>query len=106
MRALKNVFAFRLTAGLFLMLAICPSNAQPVKARQMNWPQWRGPLFNGSSAEAGLPASFSKTQNVKWSTAMPGPSAATPIVWGERVFVSSVDQEKKTLLALCLDVKT
>ena len=41
-----------------------------------NWSNWRGPLHNGSSPEKNLPASFSKTEGVKWSVEMPGASAA------------------------------
>src|SRR5205085_12143618 len=54
----------------------------------------------------GLPAQFSKTENVMWRTPLPGPSGATPVVWGDRVFVSSVDSTKKSRLAICLDRKT
>ncbi|MBM4034689.1 MAG: hypothetical protein FJ291_23340 [Planctomycetes bacterium] len=70
-----------------------------------NWPQWRGPLFNGSTTESGLPASWDLAEkaNVAWAAPMPGQAAATPAVWAERVFVSSVDKETKDLLALCLD---
>ena len=77
-----------------------------VSARGENWPQWRGPYFNGSSTEKNLPAEFSKTKNVKWAAPMPGTSAATPIIWDDRVFVSSADDRAKTLQALCLDRKT
>ncbi|HYT91060.1 MAG TPA: PQQ-binding-like beta-propeller repeat protein [Gemmataceae bacterium] len=68
-----------------------------------NWPQWRGPSFDGGSPEKGLVEKFSPTENVKWTAPMPGPSAATPIVWGDRVFVSTPDAQARTLLALCLD---
>ncbi len=71
-----------------------------------NWPHWRGPNFDGSSGETKLPEAFSKTNNVKWIASLPGPSAATPIVWGDRVFVSSTDPRTKTLRAICLDAKT
>ncbi len=71
-----------------------------------NWPQWRGPNFDGSSREKGLPTKFSKTENIAWATDMPGPSAATPVIWNDTVFVSSTDQQAKTLLALALDRKT
>lgn len=71
-----------------------------------NWAHWRGPNFDGSSGEKNLPADFSKTENVKWSTALPGPSAATPIIWGDRVFLSSSDDKTKNLHAMCLDRKT
>ena len=48
-----------------------------------NWAQWRGPNFNGSTSEKNLPATFSRTENVVWSAPMPGPSGATPVVWGD-----------------------
>ena len=75
-------------------------------AQGENWPQWRGPLFNGTSSETGLPTKFSKSENVKWSAPMPGPSASTPIIWGDHVFISTADQQKKSMWALCLDRKT
>src|SRR5580765_7059032 len=99
MYALKRFYSFLLSPFLFLALAILPAYAE-------NWQQWRGPHFNGSSDETGLPVKFSKTENVKWSAPMPGPSAATPIIWGDHVFISTVDQQKKSLWALCLDLKT
>jgi len=70
-----------------------------------NWPQWRGPSFNGSSNETGLPATFSKTENVAWVRPMPGRSGATPAIWDDNVFVSSADAKTKDLLALCLSRK-
>jgi outer membrane protein assembly factor BamB len=60
-----------------------------------NWSQWRGPLLNGSTAETNLPSTWSKTENVAWVTPLPGKSGATPIVWGNSVFVPSPDPEKK-----------
>jgi outer membrane protein assembly factor BamB len=70
-----------------------------------NWPQWRGPYFNGSTVETNLPSEWSKTENVAWVTALPGYSGATPAVWNDSVFVSSPD-EQKNLLLLCLDRKS
>lgn len=67
-----------------------------------DWPQWRGPQFNGSSAETGLPAELSIEKTLAWKADMPGPSGATPVIAGHRVFVSSVD-ESKNLLLMCLD---
>jgi outer membrane protein assembly factor BamB len=90
-----------------LILAVAGLAASDLSsARAENWSQWRGPFFNGSTSEKGLPTSFSKTENVKWVADLPGPSAATPIVWNDRVFVSSVDQKAGTLQAICLDRAT
>jgi outer membrane protein assembly factor BamB len=71
-----------------------------------NWPNWRGPAFNGSSPEQGLPAEFSKTNHVKWVASLPGPAAATPVIWGDHVFVSTTDSKSKTLHGLALDRRT
>jgi outer membrane protein assembly factor BamB len=69
-------------------------------AHAENWPQWRGPLLNGTSPEKGLPTSWTK-ETVKWTAPMPGPSGASPIVWGDTVFVTSPDENKNlTLIAL------
>lgn len=70
-----------------------------------NWPQWRGPYFNGSTTEENLPTQWSKTENIAWATSLPGYSGATPVVWENSVFVSSPD-EQKNLNLLCLDRKT
>jgi outer membrane protein assembly factor BamB len=70
-----------------------------------NWPQWRGPFFNGSTSETNLPATWSKTENVVWTAPLPGMSGATPVIWNDAVFVSSPD-EQKNLLLLCLDRRT
>ena len=50
--------------------------------------------MNGSSSETGLPIQFSPTENVKWSLDLPGISGATPIIWGDKVFVMSPDAQK------------
>lgn len=70
-----------------------------------NWPQWRGPYFNGSTTETNLPGQWSKTENVLWTRQLPGYSGATPVIWEDSVFVSSPDEDKNLLL-LCLDRKT
>ena len=71
-----------------------------------NWPQWRGPFLNGSSNQTGRPSTWATTESVHWAADMPGPSGATPIVWGDSLFVSSTDQQSSGLLALCLDADT
>jgi outer membrane protein assembly factor BamB len=84
---------FALLAALSLTLA----------ARAENWPQWRGPAFNGSSPEKNLPETWTK-ETVKWTAPLPGPSGATPAIWGDAIFVTSPDKQKNLLL-LCLDRK-
>ncbi len=71
-----------------------------------NWPQWRGPNFDGSSKATGLPDKIGPNDNLVWKAAMPGPSAGTPVVWDDAVFVSSLDSASKKLLAVRIDRKT
>jgi len=71
-----------------------------------DWPHWRGPAYNGASTATNLPATFSRTENVRWTADLPGPSAATPIVWRQDVFVSSTDRAAHSLVALALDRQT
>jgi len=87
--------------GVALALGLLASAA----AQGENWPQWRGPFFNGSTTETNVPAEFSTEENVVWSVRLPGASGSTPIVWGDRVFVSTVDTATSDLLAICLDAK-
>jgi outer membrane protein assembly factor BamB len=53
-----------------------------------NWPAWRGPLANGVSGEKGLPIKWSTEENIAWKLAMPSRSGATPIIWGDHIFLN------------------
>jgi outer membrane protein assembly factor BamB len=87
-----------------LLAALLSTALSPVMAG--DWPQWRGPYFNGSGEKQPLPSRFSQTENLRWSVQLPGAAAATPIVWGDRVFISSTDERAQTLLAMCFDART
>ena len=56
-----------------------------------NWPQWRGPSGNGTSDSTKLPTEWSlaKNKNIVWKAALPWWSGGTPVIWGDRVFVTS-----------------
>ena len=91
------------TLSLLLVLATA---AFTTTLHAGNWPHWRGPHYNGSSEEKGLPTTWSKKEQVVWSAPLPGPSASTPVVWGDRVFLSSNDLAGEQLQALCFDRKS
>ena len=76
-----------------------------------DWTNWRGPNYNGATTATDLPVKFSKTENIAWKTALPGASAATPIISGKHVFLTAAQIEdagsgKGKLLAMCLDRKS
>jgi outer membrane protein assembly factor BamB len=82
-----------------LLLAVLPARAD-------NWPGWRGASARGISDERDLPTTWSATQHVVWKTPLPEPGNSTPIVWGDRVFLTQpVDGGKRRVL-LALDRKT
>ena len=53
------------------------------------WPQWRGPSGQGVSEEKNLPAEWTATRNIKWKTAIPGRGHSSPIVWDNRIFLTT-----------------
>ena len=61
----------------------------PESAAAGNWPQWRGPDGSGISNEKNLPSEWSPTKNIKWKTAIDGRAHSSPIVWGNRVFLTT-----------------
>jgi outer membrane protein assembly factor BamB len=65
-----------------------------------HWPQWRGPMLNGISGEKNLPVRWSTTENVTWKLAMPERSGATPIVWGDHVFLNVGEGSSLSLWAV------
>ncbi|MFO0899395.1 MAG: PQQ-binding-like beta-propeller repeat protein [Pirellulales bacterium] len=68
-----------------------------------DWPQWRGPLGTGHATERlDPPLEWSPTKNVGWKTPLPGPGNSTPIIVGDRVFVTCAAEQGKSRLLLCL----
>ena len=78
---------------LFLMLAM------PVFAADSDawWPTWRGVDGSGQVKNAKLPVKWDDTTNIKWMTKIPGHGLATPVIWGDKLFVlTAIPTEKET----------
>src|SRR5688572_29674969 len=73
----------------------------PMIAWGADWPAWRGPSGIGVSTEVDLPTKWSPTENVRWRIALPEAGNSTPIVWGQRVYVTQAVKEQRTLM--CFD---
>jgi len=56
--------------------------------RAENWPSWRGPDNNGISHETQVPTTWSATKNLAWKLPLPGKGGSTPVVWGDRIFLT------------------
>ena len=74
-----------------------------VQVRAENWPGWRGPRGDGTSLEKNLPLTWSESKNIHWKTALPGKGHSSPIVWGDRVFVTTCLENKGERVLMSLD---
>jgi outer membrane protein assembly factor BamB len=81
-----SMTSFKTLSALLLCLAV---NALADSAAEKFWPQWRGPLANGVAPYADPPLTWSETNHIKWKLGIPGEGDATPIIWGDRVFLLS-----------------
>ncbi len=86
-------FAFPL--AMFCLLGLAAS------APAENWPQWRGPDFNGVAPSGDYPIEWSADENVAWKAALPGRSGSTPAVWEDFIFVTCPGDGKN--LVLCFN---
>jgi hypothetical protein len=53
------------------------------------WAQWRGPLATGVAPHADPPVRWSESENLRWKSAIPGKGHSSPVLWGERVFLTT-----------------
>lgn len=69
-----------------LLIMICLSFAA---LGQTNWPQWRGLNASGVSSETGLPSEWDGSKNIRWKAPIPGRGHSSPIVWGNKIFLTT-----------------
>ena len=79
---------------LFLLLSLVLSS---------DWPQFRGPNGQGHSDEQGLPLNWSEATNVRWKVAIPGKGWSSPVVQGDRIWLTTATEEGKSLRAISVD---
>jgi outer membrane protein assembly factor BamB len=89
MKRLRLAFAL----GLFAIVTVSADD----------WPQWRGPLLNGTSRETGLPLKWSADENITWKLPLPEWSGSTPIIWGDSIFLNVAEGD--ALALWCVDRK-
>ena len=84
-----TLFRCRSQAALVLaaiVIHVCPTYGQTLT--RSDWPQFRGPGMLGRGEIKGVPLTWSDEANIVWKTALPGPGASSPIVLGNRIFVT------------------
>ncbi len=78
--------------SLFLTVYLFAGNPSDAKK---NWPQWRGPDATGVAPNANPPLEWSEDKNIRWKIQVPGKGLASPVIWGNMVFILSAVEEKK-----------
>jgi outer membrane protein assembly factor BamB len=86
------------TVALLLSLAFSTSAVQAEK----NWPRWRGPHENGHAMEKGLPTKWSEN-SVTWKTPLKGQGQSSPVIWGERIFLTTALEKGKQRVVMCIN---
>jgi outer membrane protein assembly factor BamB len=75
-------------------------------AQAQNWPGWRGPKGDGTSVETGLPVQWDSVNNVVWKTPVPGTGYSSPVVWEDRLFLTTALSETQEKVLLCYESKS
>jgi outer membrane protein assembly factor BamB len=85
----------------FLLLLANLSVASPVRS-ETNWPRWRGPEQNGHTDALDLPMQWSAS-DIVWKTNLPGIGQSSPIVWGDRIFLTAEKGKGAERIVFCVD---
>jgi outer membrane protein assembly factor BamB len=66
------------------------------------WPHWRGPSEQGWSDDSDVPLSWDEKTNVRWKTTLPGEGHSSPIVWGDRIFLTASKNKGDERYVVCV----
>lgn len=88
----------------FLFLAIILFSTTFLQAQ--NWPNWRGPNGDGTSSETNLPTEWDAEKNVIWKSEVPGAGYSSPVIWGDKLFLTSALLDAHERVLLCYDANS
>ena len=83
---------------LVLLLAVVP-----VRAEDASWPNWRGPTMQGHANDSRVPLVWGEKKNLAWKTPLPGSGNSTPIIWGERIFLTAASANGEERYVFCVN---
>ena len=77
-----------------------------LKTHAQNWPNWRGPNGDGTSTETNIPTRWDSITNVSWKSPVPGIGYSSPVIWEDKLFITSALPDNQEKLLLCYQCKT
>lgn len=96
---MRNRVAIFGTGLIFAFALTVPASAEESAAR---WAHWRGPSYQGYSSDTRVPLTWSDSQNLLWKTPLPGRGNSTPIIWGDRLFLTAASANGAERWVVCL----
>lgn len=88
----------------FILILLTINTVSVTQAQ--NWPCWRGPNGDGTSMETNLPTRWDSITNVVWKIPVPGKGYSSPIIWNNKLFITSAFLESQEKVLLCYDCKS
>jgi len=97
-----------LSTFVAIVVCTCPAAAEPIlpDVAPADWPWWRGPTCDGKSRDTSAPTKWSQTETVAWKVPVPGRGHSSPVLWGDRVFLTTADEAEQTQRVLAFDRKS
>ncbi len=86
----------------FVLLFLVVSFTCPVQSADRDWSGWRGPLQNGHATEQGLPIEWGP-ESVAWKTPLPGQGQSSPVISGDRLFLTSALEDGRQRVVMGID---
>lgn len=83
----KKRWLVMVIAVILILCANTNLSQEPSSEALIYWPQWRGPLMTGEAPHGDPPVRWSENDNIRWKVPVPGIGHATPVVWGDRIYV-------------------
>ncbi len=95
--------AYSMRQILVAGLAVTAIMISCARSHGQQWNQFRGPAGDGITTAKDLPTEFDEANNVRWKIAIPGSGWSSPVVWENEIWLTSGDESKKELRAICVD---
>ncbi|MBL8186482.1 MAG: hypothetical protein JNK38_00660, partial [Acidobacteria bacterium] len=96
LKSICQVMNWQLLTHLICLAGTVLLMSQTIYSQTVTWPQFRGPESNPVGTNTRLADRWSKTENVEWAQAIPGRGWSSPIVTGDKVYLTTVTTEGKS----------
>ncbi len=105
----RHINVLAVNSASICLIALCLQFIRiiPETAQAENWPCWRGPRGDGSSAEPHVPTKWNGTtgEGIVWKTKLTGQGHSSPIVWDNHLFLTACEMDSQDRVLQCYDVR-